>query len=140
MWVCVGICVCVWGHQKSVHTCPPLFRQLYVTKNLGSTWIWISDYVNQSFNYQWYVPHNIWTLLSKLKLVLSSLVCRADPRFDPDDSTIFYNVYNPNDTNRESSLWVASYPGRSNNKKKKTAWYPLFAHVRPSPEKPGDPV
>ena len=23
---------------------------------------------------------------------------------------------------------------------KKTAWYPLFAHVQPSPEKPGDPV
>ena len=33
---------------------------------------------------------------------------------------------------------LASYPGRL--QKKKTAWYPLFAHVRPSPEKPGDPV
>ena len=46
-------------------------------------------------------------------------------------------VSEPHSSN--SSVSVASYPGRSKNKKK-TAWYPLFAHVRPSPEKPGDPV
>ena len=35
-------------------------------------------------------------------------VCRADPRFDADDSTIFYNVYDPNDRNRESTSWCVS--------------------------------
>ena len=40
-------------------------------------------------------------------------MCRADPRFDADDSTIFYNVYNPNDTSRESTSWCVTYQGTS---------------------------
>ena len=34
-----------------------LFHQLYVTENLGGTWTHISDYVDQSFNYQWCVKY-----------------------------------------------------------------------------------
>ena len=33
---------------------------------------------------------------------------------------------------------IASFPGHA-RKKKRVAWYPLFAHVRPFPEKPGNP-
>ena len=33
--------------------------------------------------------------------------------------------------------YIASYPGHAG--KKRVAWYPLFAHVRPFPEKPGNP-
>jgi len=56
-------------------------NKLYVTEDLGAHWTWVSDNVASRFDYSW-----------------------ADPQFDTDDSTIYYNVYDPRDRNRESSL------------------------------------
>jgi len=52
-------------------------HQLYVTEDLGAHWIWISDNVANPFDYTW-----------------------GDPRYDQDDTTIFYNVFDPADRNR----------------------------------------
>ena len=55
-----------------------------------------------------------------------SPVCRADPSFDADNSTIFYNVYDPNDRNRESTSWCVTYQG-------------LVEHCTPSSPPPTHP-